>query len=66
MYCFFDEETQISICYFPDKICTYYPDGSVECVPRASRAQWVTPVVALIVITLLVVSYFYLLVANKI
>lgn len=58
MYCFFDEENQIAICYFPDKICTYYPDGSVECVPIASRAQWVTPMVALIVIIVAVLLGF--------
>ena len=56
-YCIFNELDGTLTCYYYDEICTYYPDGTVECYPRTFTARWSTPIVALIFITLLLVSY---------
>lgn len=57
-YCYSNEIDGTITCYYIDEVCTYYPDGTVDCYPRTSFAPWVTPVAALIVITLLVLAIF--------
>jgi hypothetical protein len=39
-YCYANEIDGTLTCYYTDEICTYYPDGSVNCVPRVSIVPW--------------------------
>lgn len=64
VYCFSNEIDGTLTCYYPDEVCTYYPDGTVECYPRNFVFPWIAPIVALVFITMLLVSIYYLLGAN--
>lgn len=58
-YCYSNEIDGTLTCYYKDEICTYYPDGTVVCYPRAFVAPWGTPVTALLFITLLLLAILF-------
>jgi hypothetical protein len=57
-YCYDNEVDGTLTCYYVDQVCTYYPDGSVNCVPRASLVPWGTSVANLIFMIFLVVAFY--------